>query len=478
MGFGSALGSLWQGATDGAKAAARAVSSGAATAWHATSSAVEQGWEAARDTAAKGATAVAGAVDHAWDATKAKAAAAWDGAKAKAAEVWGATKGAAARAWDATTDAVATAWDATKDAAVAARNTAMAAAFGATAAVSDAAEAAFRKAKEVFGPRLIGQPIEPCPTSVAGKVERSAERRLLIGDARYEAAALPPASRKGLLATAARFERDIQAVEHARLAGDVYDTKGDPPLGWTRLSDDPATVAKLGLRQEDFAPGDSDFRAALYRSELTGETVLAFKGTTSGADWGTNLSQGLGQDTDYYNRAMNLARRVKHATPGPLSITGHSLGGGLASAASAVTGVPADTFNAAGLHPGTIAKYNVDRKTAGEHIEAYRVEGEVLSTIQNGKVQGVAVAATGILAGAPAVTGAYLGARAGSGAPPLAWDAVGRPHTLPAVDDQGRSWFVDDLRLIDKHLMPRVINGLEKQKADDQKALATALGRR
>jgi len=39
---------------------------------------------------------------------------------------------------------------------------------------------------------------------------------------------------------------------------------------------------------------------------------------------------------------------------GQLVVTGHSLGGGLASAAAVVAGAPADTFNASWLNPGTL----------------------------------------------------------------------------------------------------------------------------
>lgn len=450
MGFGARLSALWDGAQDSAKAAAKAVSDGTSAAWTATKQAAGWAGQKARDAA----TATAAAAGRTWQATQ---------------------RGAA-RAWDATTDVAADAWDATKDAAVAVRNQAIAGALQVKSAVSATAQAAYRKAKEVFGPRLIGQPIEPCPTSVEGKRERAAERRLLIADVRREADTFPPDTRKGALATAARFERHIQAVEHARLSQNVYENGAPAPTGWQRLSNDPAELAKLGLKADDFAPSNCDFRAALYRSELTGETVLAFKGTTTREDWKANLDQGLGRETEYYTRAMTLAGLVSDAVPGPLSITGHSLGGGLASAASAVTGLPADTFNAAGLHPNTIARYNVSREQAGRRIEAYRVEGEILTAVQNARFQDAAVVGVGVATGSAALTGAYLGTRAGSGTP-LAYDAIGTPHTLPAVDEQGRSWFVDAARPVDKHLMPRVINGLEKQKADDQYALKTTLGR-
>jgi putative lipase involved disintegration of autophagic bodies len=47
-----------------------------------------------------------------------------------------------------------------------------------------------------------------------------------------------------------------------------------------------------------------------------------------------------------------------------VEIVGHSLGGGMASATSRASGLPATTFNSAGLSPNTVAQYgdqiNVD----------------------------------------------------------------------------------------------------------------------
>lgn len=61
-----------------------------------------------------------------------------------------------------------------------------------------------------------------------------------------------------------------------------------------------------------------------------------------------------------YETTMKLADRAQFVTASAgaeLSFTGHSLGGALASAASATTGKSATTFSAAGLHPRTVTLY-------------------------------------------------------------------------------------------------------------------------
>lgn len=122
------------------------------------------------------------------------------------------------------------------------------------------------------------------------------------------------------------------------------------------------------------------FKASLTRTE-SGNYMLAFAGTE---DWHTdmpqNLSQGVGFKTSQYEQAIRIARQVqdwawKHGHK--VTITGHSLGGGLASAASYATGLDAITFNAAGLS----STYKTLRKP---DIRSHYVIGEVLTHLQQG----------------------------------------------------------------------------------------------
>ncbi|MBV7256963.1 DUF2974 domain-containing protein [Pacificimonas sp. WHA3] len=191
-----------------------------------------------------------------------------------------------------------------------------------------------------------------------------------------------------------QIERDLQK---AALADDVYHyTTGDtaPPTGWDRVSASPEMLAEYGLSLQDLNPGEaSGFRAELYvpngdNIDPNAQPVLAFKGTESSSieDWANNFGQGVGGTTDYYNRAMAVAEKVDTATGGDFEITGHSLGGGLASAAAAVTNEPAVIFNSAGLHPGTAANYLAQRGgtpgNAEDLVRGYQVEGEILTSVQ------------------------------------------------------------------------------------------------
>ena len=92
---------------------------------------------------------------------------------------------------------------------------------------------------------------------------------------------------------------------------------------------DRATIRKLR----------GELKAALKRIE----ELQAFAGTDfkSVADWRANVGQGLGLQTAQYRQAEVLAQDAREAFGNNLAITGHSLGGGLASAASLATGTPA-----------------------------------------------------------------------------------------------------------------------------------------
>lgn len=214
-----------------------------------------------------------------------------------------------------------------------------------------------------------------------------------------------------------RLQETYHAREMSGLAADVYLSAkhdGEPPAGWTRASLDSAALRAAGIEMSDaeirtrLQPPDSGFRAEIYVPDksMFGENakpVLVFKGSTGeivdpgapngrresgGEDFLNNGQQGIGMRSDYYDRAMQLGALLNQKTGGNFEIAGHSLGGGMASAASAVTGVRATTFNAAGLHPDTASRYAKDNGLPTfnpQHtVHTYQTSGEVLNDVQNG----------------------------------------------------------------------------------------------
>lgn len=217
-----------------------------------------------------------------------------------------------------------------------------------------------------------------------------------------------------------RLERQYHAREMAGLADDVYRSAAhEPPaqMGWRRASEHPELLRQAGVNWSDeqirqyLQPNDSNFRAEIYLPDPAvfgpdAKPVVAYKGSngpvmaqdeqgnpvlreSAPEDWLNNGRQGAGLESDYYDRAMRLAADLKRSPlENGFEIAGHSLGGGLASAASAVTGIPATTINAAGLHANTAQRYAERNGLAvfdtGKTVTAIQVQGEVLTDVQVG----------------------------------------------------------------------------------------------
>jgi len=156
-------------------------------------------------------------------------------------------------------------------------------------------------------------------------------------------------------------------------------------VAWNRVEDaDPAAIP--GSRRGRNTP-NSGFKAAVFQREGSDQHVLVFAGTDGlldRPDWRTNLRQGLGLGAAQYRQAVNYAYDKQAQYGDKLThISGHSLGGGLATTASAATGIPAVVFNPAGVHRNTLKSIGVDYKKFSQKAEAgqvrnYIVRGEVL----------------------------------------------------------------------------------------------------
>ena len=222
----------------------------------------------------------------------------------------------------------------------------------------------------------------------------------------------------------------VKQLQHAsqqlQLGQDAYQSaneSGTPPTGWLRVSE-MLTDARRGelnrlmpeltginneQLREYLKPDSSGFRAEIYLPdpEILGpgyKPTVAFKGSsgpimmsngerreTVAEDFaGTNGPQTIGLKTDFYDRAMRLAFDLQQAGVS-VDYTGHSLGGGMTSAAVAVSGERGFTLNAAPLHPETALRFarenpGVQIYNTDTLITAYQVQGEILS---NGVVHNI-----------------------------------------------------------------------------------------
>ncbi|ELQ9310795.1 phospholipase [Serratia marcescens] len=352
------------------------------------------------------------------------------------------------------------------------------------------------RAKPAIGPDNPAQSGRVSQQAVAGpmtKAERWQERKYLIG--RGQRSIYPDAR----IASERLAENNV-AVEKAKLAENIYKTT-DPlketpgvPEGWKDISNDNAALRKIGLnRSLLYDRGESpDFLARVYQPDnrifgndmnptvvfrgsrapefpegIGSAAKKALKGDLSGIknvkDWTNNGAQAAGFNSAYYESAVKLGDKISKFSN--IDITGHSLGGGMASAASMASGKPAWTFNAAGLNPGTVEKYGATVMGTAKDIQAYRVDGELLTSLQEVHTDQDYALIKNMLPAALqkpwGVSLPYTLKEWGSIATP---QAVGVPHTLSGGVGS----------LLDKHGIGQTIELIEGEKDDD---IATIKGR-
>ncbi len=188
-----------------------------------------------------------------------------------------------------------------------------------------------------------------------------------------------------------RWRITLQAAELSKSVYSGYNQLTDKAKkeGWRGATDD--ELKSMGLARDEFDNPDTGFHADLYKNDNTGKYMLAYRGTKpdSVADWANNITQDKLGLSPQYAKAIYLARTVRKAVGDKLTLTGHSLGGGMASAAAVVTGTKAITFNAAGVNRK--AKYfneNNDLRRVGSRddedslVKSYYVTGEALAVGQ------------------------------------------------------------------------------------------------
>lgn len=159
-------------------------------------------------------------------------------------------------------------------------------------------------------------------------------------------------------------------------------------------SDDYELVSDEELVEADIDPrklidNDSGYSAKVYYNVKLNEYVIVFTGTDETKDWSTNFAQAFGLVGNQYKQAgdLNILEKLSNladSTGGTLAATGHSLGGGLATAVASTGYVDrAVVFNTAGVHEETIAAIGGRIETARAVTTAYASRADILNNLQD-----------------------------------------------------------------------------------------------
>jgi uncharacterized Zn-binding protein involved in type VI secretion len=206
-------------------------------------------------------------------------------------------------------------------------------------------------------------------------------------------------------------------AEYAALSQAVYDGPGarTAPTGWTKIDESPSAPGNAGTANGYFG--------AAYRSDATGEIVVANRGSRSSLeglkqDWGTSDAQIASQGSlgvpGAFSDSQVFARSVQDKNPDArVSFTGHSLGGAEAQVQAAAFDKNAVTFAAPG------AAFAVDAESARRSqnkVVNFVLPGDPVGMCGEHVGQRVAITPTGftrfktvVAVGVAGATGGFLG---------------------------------------------------------------------
>lgn len=171
----------------------------------------------------------------------------------------------------------------------------------------------------------------------------------------------------------AQLAREV--MDYALLSEEIYNmgtTIFNPPNGWTAVRSSSGNSTKENL--------ENGFKAATFTKGTN--LVIVFEGSglflnpKNWPDWFNNAAAAVGLPAGQYTDALNYVSKIilqippKELKHHNIVITGHSLGGGLATYAAMYSGIPAIVFNAAPVGAGMLEGVNVDlRKSLVKNID-------------------------------------------------------------------------------------------------------------
>lgn len=143
-----------------------------------------------------------------------------------------------------------------------------------------------------------------------------------------------------------------QTQLNADLSNKAYTTFTQEDIGSTFTGTDGKTWEVYAVSGNTQAA--NGFYGVAFRNTETKDVVTAFRGTDQlGVDGWTDLQIGMANVPNQYANAQEFYNSVKGKASklgdNALTVTGHSLGGGLAQLVGAVNGAEAWTFNAPGV---------------------------------------------------------------------------------------------------------------------------------
>lgn len=191
--------------------------------------------------------------------------------------------------------------------------------------------------------------------------------------------AVAPTQTAATAPTRLNFEesKSVSDVAYEGKAGEVYQF---PDGSYWRV--DKAEEKDSGFRAVAMRKVVPDGSGGYMDDPNDNRVVIGFAGTNGLDDVDDDILQGIGMTPEQYSQALEFTRGVQQDAAKnceAVNLTGHSLGGGLATYVSTRTGLPATAINSAPLADGNVPNgVNYDNQ-----ITQYYAKGEILTDLDN-----------------------------------------------------------------------------------------------
>ncbi len=191
---------------------------------------------------------------------------------------------------------------------------------------------------------------------------------------------------------------DFEEYRYAVIAAEVYKATDLSEHGLPLANESQIELLFTDPEEAKRLLGDdkSGFRCRVYHDTRAAKLVLAFGGTVPAKmdDWINNFRQWSGLKAKQYERGIALASLIRHDLTNNVVVTGHSLGGGIATVSAVSRKLRAVVFNPPGIHNKTLGDFHLNLDHADVSIRRFVVAGDLLDLINRIPFKGIRLIGT------------------------------------------------------------------------------------